>query len=179
MKFLPYERFKIRTLLGDQEVLKRLDNIIEPRRYRFFGSREKPYQGEFAGSHFEISRIIGYRNSFLPMITGDVKSEFIGCSVSISMYPHISVIIFILCGLAAVGSFFMTNLGSFISSLIQTSTANFSFLLPAGAMFGFGYVLTLAGFKFESGQSKKFFQELCEAEEIEEMGFANPFGEAG
>src|SRR5258708_30199100 len=138
MKFLTYERFKIRTVLSKQEVLKRLDNAIEPKRYfRFFGSREKHYEGKIDGSHFEVSRIIGYRNSFLPMIKGDVQSEISGCSISISMQPHILVIAFMIFWLGGVGGFFLVTLGSFISSLAQTSAAAPLFLLFPGGIFGF------------------------------------------
>jgi hypothetical protein len=88
MKFLPYERLKINTTLSSAEVLKRLDIAVEPKRYfGLFRSGTKPYQGSVEGSHFEISRIIGYGNSFLPVIKGDVQSEISGCSVYITMRP--------------------------------------------------------------------------------------------
>lgn len=180
MKFLPYERFRIRTVLSSQEVLKRLDTAIEPRRsFRSFGSREKPYEGRLEGSHFEVSRIIRYRNSFLPMIKGDVESELSGCSISISMQPHILIIAFMIFWLGGVSFVFLAAFGSFVSSLGQTSTAAPSFLLVSGGMFVFGYAISLGGFKFESVKSKKFFQELFVAEEVEELGFANPFGATG
>ncbi|PKN93757.1 MAG: hypothetical protein CVU44_08045 [Chloroflexi bacterium HGW-Chloroflexi-6] len=180
MKFLPYERFRIRTSLSSQEAVNRLENAIEPKRFfRFFGASEKPYEGKLEGSHFEISRIIGYRNSFLPRIKGDVESEISGCSISISMQPHVFVITFMIFWLGGVGFAFLAALGSFVSSLGQTSTADPSFLLIPGGMFIFGYLMVLGGFKFESVKSKKFFQRLFEEEEVEEMGFANPFEAAG
>ena len=180
MKFLPYEHFKIKTTLSSQEVFKRLDNVIEPKRhFRLFGSGTKPYQGEMEGSHFEISRIIGYKNSFLPMIKGDVQAEIIGCSIHISMQPRAFIIGFMIFWLGGVGFFFFAALGSFISSLAQTSTADPALMLFPGGMFAFGYALLLGGFKFESIKSKKFFQDLFEVEEVEEMGFANPFTAAG
>ncbi len=180
MKFFPYERLMIKSPLSKLEAIHRLDNVMEPRRYfRFFGAREKPYQDKREDSHFEISRIIGYRNSFLPMIKGDVESEINGCSIFISMQPHILVIIFMLFWLGIVGFFFLGALASFLSSLGQTSAADSSSLPVLGGMFVFGYALLLGGFKFESVKSKKFFQELFEGEAVEEMGFANPFGAAG
>jgi hypothetical protein len=180
MKFFPYERFKIKSHLSKSEAINRLNNVIEPKRYfRFFGSSEKPYQGKIEDSHFEISRIIGYRNSFLPMIKGDIESEISGCSILISMQPQIFVVAFMIFWLGGVGFFFLVILWSFISSLGQTSATDPSILLFPAGMFVFGYALLLGGFKFESVKSKKFFQELFEVEEVEEMGFTNPFGAAG
>lgn len=175
MKFLPYEHFKIRTLLTKQEVLKRLDSVVEPKRsFHFFGSREKPYQGKIAGPHFEVSRIINYGNSFLPMIKGDVESEIIGSSVLISMQPHIFVIVFMPLWVGGMGVFFLVTLISLLSSSLQVNITNPSLLRPLEAMFVF-CVAALVAFKFEAIKSKKFFEELFEAAEVEEMGFANPF----
>jgi len=180
MKFLPYERLKIKTTLSSQEALKRLDNAIEPKRYfRLFGSGTKPYQGKVEGSHFEISRIIGYRNSFLPMIKGDVQTEIGGCTIYISMKPHIFIIAFMIFWLGGIGLAFLATLGPFVSSLGQISTADPSLLLFPGGMLAFGYALFLGGFKFESIKSKKFFKDLFVAEDVEEIRFSNPIEEAG
>ena len=176
MKFLPYERLKIITALSSKEALTRLENVVEPKRYfRLLGSGSKPYQGNVEGSHFEISRIIGYRNSFRPMIKGDAQGEISGCSVYITMHPHIFVTAFMIFWLGGVGFFFFTFLYSLVSSLTELHTTDHSLLLFPGGMFIFGYGKFLGGFKFESIKSKKFFRELFEAREVEEMGIANPF----
>jgi hypothetical protein len=180
MKFLPYERLKIMTALSSTEVLKRLDNAIEPKRsFRFLGSSAKPYQGRVEASHFEVSRIIGYRNSFLPMIKGDVQSEISGCSIHITMHPHIFVTAFMIFWLGGVGFFFLSFLYSFVSSLTELQTTDLSLILIPGGMFLLGYTMFLGGFKYESTKSKRFFRELFEAREVEEMGVANPFEMAG
>jgi len=175
MKFLPYESLKISTALSSEVVLKQLDSVIEPKRhFRFFGSGSKPYQGSVEGSHFEISRIIGYGNSFLPMINGDVQREISGCSIYITMRPRIFATAFMIFWLGGVGLFFLVFLISIISGATDSSTLSF----PA-TMFVLGYAMFLAGFKFESIKSKKFFQELLEARDVEEFGIANPFEKAG
>jgi hypothetical protein len=180
MKFLPYERLKINTALSSEEVLKRLANVIEPKRYfRLFGSSTKSYQGNVDDSHFEISRITGYRNSFLPIIKGDVQSEISGCSVYITMHPHILVTAFMIFWLGGVGLFFLGFLYSLVSPLTQPHTTDPSLLFIPAGMLVFGYAMFLGGFKFESIRSKNFFRELFEAREVEEMGIANPFERAG
>ena len=175
MKFLPYERLKISTGLSREEVLKRLDEAIEPKRhFRLFQPGTKPYQGSIEGSHFEVSRIIGYRNSFLPIIKGDVQSEISGCSVHITMHPYLPVIAFMLIWLGFVGFAFL-----FFLYLLVSSSTDLSVGFIPGGMFLFGYGLFLGGFKFESVKSKKFFRELFDAREVEEMGIANPFETVG
>ena len=180
MKFLPYERLKISTTLSREEVLKRLENAIEPKQFfRYFGSGTKPYQGHVEGSQFEISRIIGYRNSFLPMIKGNVQREISGCSIYITMHPHIFIMVFMVLWLGGVGGFFVVFLSSIISLLSSgQGITDLSVLSAPAAMFILGYALFWGGFKFESIKSKNFFQELFEAREVEEFGITNPFGKA-
>jgi hypothetical protein len=108
MKFLPYERMKIHTALSSEEVLKRLDKVIEPERAsysRLFEANTKPYQGSIVGSHFEISRIIGYKNSFLPVIEGDVQTENSGCFIYITMQPQILLLLVTIFWLGVQGYF--------------------------------------------------------------------------
>lgn len=180
MKFLPYEHLKIKTRLSADEARKRLADTIEPKRFRrWFEANHKPYQGNMEGCDFEISPIIHYRNSFLPIIKGEIQSEMSGSSVHITMRPHGFVIAFMILWLGGVGFFFLIMLASFISSMTQNNIRDASVLLIPGGMFAFGYALLLGGFKFESIKSKQFFRDLFQAEEVEEMGIVNPFGVAG
>ena len=180
MKFFPYEYFKIKSHLSKSEAINRLKNVIEPKHYfRFLESNKKPYQGKIKGSNFEISRIIGYSNSFLPRIKGNIESEIDGCSICISMQPHILVVAYMIFWLGGVAFFFLAILKSYISSLGLILTKELTILLILVGMFIFGYAVLLGGFKFESENSKSFFQELFEAEEVEELEFVNPFRAAG
>ena len=180
MKFLPYERIKIKTRLGADEACKRLAATIEPKRsFRRFEANHKTYQGNIEGYAFEISPIIHYRNSFLPIIKGEIQPEMSGSSVHITMRPHGFVIAFMILWLGGVGFFFFIMLASFISSMIQNNPGDASVLLIPGGMFAFGYALLLGGFKFESIKSKRFFRDLFQAEEVEEMGIVKPVPSAG
>ena len=180
MKFLPYERLKIKTRLSADEARKRLNDAIEPKRFRRWSeANHKPYQGNVEGSYFEISRIIHYRNSFLPIIKGEIQPEMSGSSIHITMRPHGFVIAFMIFWLGGVGFFFFAMLVSFISSTTQSNIGDASSLLIPGGMFAFGYALLFGGFKFESIKSKEFLRDLLQAEEVEEMGIVNPFRIAG
>jgi hypothetical protein len=176
MILLPYERFKIRTNLGKPELLERLADSIEPRVFfRSFKGNVSPFEGSIEGSHFEINRILRYRNSFQPMISGDIASDNTGCSISITMNLHIIVLIFMIFWLFTTGIFFISELGPFFTSLQQTGTVDLGLLVTAGDMFLFGYALMQVCFKIESSISKKFLRELFQAEEFIEMGLRNPF----
>jgi hypothetical protein len=95
------------------------------------------------------------------------------------MHPQIFVTVFMIFWLGVVGVFFLGFLYSFVSSLMEPPTTDPSLAFVPGGMFVFGYSLFLVGFKFESIKSKKFFRELFEVREVEEMGIANPFETAG
>ncbi|HET9907490.1 MAG TPA: hypothetical protein VFQ23_12635, partial [Anaerolineales bacterium] len=104
------------------------------------------------------------------MIKGDVQSEISGCSVYITMHPHILVTVFMIFWLGFVGFFFLGFLYSLVSSFTEPHTTDLTLLLIPGGMFFFGYAMLLGGFKVESIKSKKFFRDLFEAREVEEMG---------
>ncbi|MBD2200248.1 MULTISPECIES: hypothetical protein [Calothrix] len=75
MKLLPYDSFTIVVPQPLSVVLQRLNAKVEaPKLYRF--SREHaPYQGTVSEQGFQITRIIHYRNSFLPVIKGRFQIE--------------------------------------------------------------------------------------------------------
>lgn len=175
MKFFPFERLKITTKLSTDEAIRRVVNVTEPQRYfRWFATDHKPYEGKVEGYQFQISRVINYRNSFLPMIHGEILPEMRGSSIRITMRPHGLVIAFMIFWLGGVGFFFLMMLSTFVSAAMQGTRGNPSALLIPAGMFAFGYLLIMGGFKFESAKSKKFFCELFEAEDVEESGLLNP-----
>jgi hypothetical protein len=110
-----------------------------------------------------MSRVIGYKNSFLPIIKGEVRSETLGSLVDVTMHSDISVFVFMVIWMGILGF-------AFLSTLANPGNSS---SLVALAMMAFGYLLVLIGFKFESIQSKKFLRELFQAESVQEMGLVN------
>ncbi|RYY70846.1 MAG: hypothetical protein EOO13_05180 [Chitinophagaceae bacterium] len=104
---LPFEHFVITTKLSREEVVKRIGEIIEPNRSFSFKNLQsgfsKPYSGRITGGAFRMSRNINYRNSFLPVITGQVIVNANKTQVSIRMKPHSIVLAFIILWLGMVG----------------------------------------------------------------------------
>lgn len=158
--FVPYERLQINTYLSQTEIEARLDEVVEPKKLRwaFFSRDHKPYQGTFNTEKFDVSRIIHYRNSFLPMIKGRISTDMGQTRIDITMQLHIFVIAFMIVWFGFVGMF---SFGLFGAFLFGGETApEFSFLFAPLPFFIFGYCLTTLPFKYEARKSRQFFQDL-------------------
>lgn len=167
-KFLPFEKFVLQTKLTMVEVLDRIAKNVEPRKnfhFSFFPvQRTKPYEGSIAANNFVISRIIGYRNSFLPLIKGTVYNYIDKTEIAITMRPFIGVIIFMSFWLGTVG---LVCISIIIAAFVQLKEAfqhgvSLVILIPFGMLI-FGYGMVMIGFKTESKRSRKFLTELLEA----------------
>lgn len=167
MKFLPVENITYKTRLREEEIVKRLSGIIEPekvvRMNIFSSSPTKSYQGQINGLTFDITRIIRYRNSFLPMIHGTIERDFDGLKIKVKMRLHTFVIVFLCVWCGGVGIVCIASL----SQAFDGSAFDPNMLIPFGMLL-FGYLMAIGGFKFESYKSKKDLQTLFEAEIIED-----------
>ncbi len=167
-QFLPFENYVITTNLSVEEVVERLSFNVEPEKMftlTFLRSSSMPYEGNFDGNSFKISRIISYKNSFLPVILGEFKSFDGKTEIKIKMRMVIFVMIFMSFWLGMVSLFCVgiTIVGiSQLKSIFQNGFSPF-FLIPY-VMFTFGYLMTYLAFKYESKKSKQFLAELFEAE---------------
>ena len=167
--FLPFDNFKLLTRLSATEVQHRMESITEPRKaFRgfFVIQKTKLYQGHVAGNQFEISRIITYRNSFLPLIRGHVSTYMGQTEVAIRMRPVLFVLIFMGFWLGIVGVICLVlTIEAFRQrdELLAQGVPPVA-LVPFG-MFVFGYMLLLLAYKTESRKSKAFLTQLLEAEE--------------
>ena len=164
MFLIPFERLTIETPLSPEEVRQRLAEVIEPGRgFKSFSQNHKAYQGELKEHQFEVTRIIHYRNSFLPVIKGEIRQDLGGSVIDIKMSPHIFVIVFMMLWFGFAGTIFLVVAGVALVSFWQSSGEDISMLagiyIPAGFLI-FGYLLVMGGFKFEAVKSKAFFREL-------------------
>lgn len=166
MKFLPKENITFKTKLKEDEIIIRLSEIIEPEkfiRFSLFGTvKSKAYEGTVTGKTFSIKRIIGYRNSFLPRITGYIEHDMHGTAIKVRMRLQIFVYLFlsIWCSGAGIGGFYI------IKNIISDPEFNpWIIFIPIGMLL-FVYLMTLGAFKYESSRSIKDLQTLFEAELI-------------
>ena len=157
---IPFESLTITTSLTFSEVLRRLDEVVTPSKpFRItlpFGPPPvKPYEGTISGKTFRINRIITGRNSFIPIIKGDIHSQPFGCSIKIRMSLHEIVIGFMLLWLWTTGSI---GLFALFAWFVEPSVG--PIFLPLIGMFIFGWLLCLIPFKIEAKLAIKFLSIL-------------------
>ena len=159
MKFFPVEHLTYRTKLSPQEAIEKVKESIESKklfRWNRYGKNknQKPYEGEVIENTFTITRIISYRNSFIPIIKGNIESDYRGTKIIVKMRLHIIVMIFIFfwCGMISIGAL------AYTSDFMSTGDFQPYTLLPFG-MILLAYGLALGGFKYESKKSKKFHSQ--------------------
>ncbi|MGX5686200.1 hypothetical protein ACWKWW_16760 [Chryseobacterium cucumeris] len=163
MKYLPFERIIYRTSLSEQEVLTRLSGFVEPKKFGLGKNYIKEYEGSVDNNSFEISRVIQYRNSFLPQINGKIQNGNNGTQIQVTMSLNAFVFFFLIvwCSFALI--FFI---GVSIKT-IREKEISVELFLPLG-VFLFVYALTMVGFKSESKQAKEYLRRSFDAEIVKE-----------
>jgi len=156
MALLPFERLTLRTPLSPDEVYARLAAAVEPVRwYRSpFSRAHRPYEGEITPNGFKIRRVINYRNSFLPAITGRIRVDEIGSAIELVFRLHVVVAVFMVVWLG--GAAAATIVGA---AEILRGHAPAVAWIPLG-MLVLGYAMMQGGFVIESRKAKRFFDEL-------------------
>lgn len=91
---LPHQKFEIKTRLSAVATRQKLMEIVEPRKLRWGWSRNHlPFEGEVEVSTFRISRVINYRNSFLPILEGEIHNDLDATKLVITAHLHLFVMI--------------------------------------------------------------------------------------
>ena len=156
------ENLTYKTQLPENQVIERLQDCIAPKKdFSLFDmynntANGKLYEGKISGQTFEVSRIINYRNSFLPIITGNITQENNATIIKINMRLHMFVSAFLVIWCTGFA-------GSMIFMLSKDVDFTFFDVMPFVML-----VIFFRVFKFETNKSKKDFQQLFEAEIIEE-----------
>ena len=160
MKLWPSDRFEIATVLAREAIVAALNSRIEPRKRLRSSSDHAPFQGEIARDGFRITRVIHYRNAFLPVVTGRFLSGPAGTRVNIRMSPHPVVTAFLWTWCSGLGLAMITVLGGLLH---RQAPALPIMAIPFG-MIVFGWALVSAGFWFEATKQKRMlimmFKEL-------------------
>lgn len=174
MKYLPFENITYKTKLSSEEVINRIRNNIEPKRTfkitGIFGNgSHKAYEGTVNGMSFNIVRIIGYRNSFLPRIKGEIERDSFGTKINVKMRLHPFVLVFMIIWCSGVGLGFF----SFLNASLKKGTFEPEILIALGMLL-LAYGLTTVAFKYESIKSKQYLAQLFDAEiEKDNKRFSN------
>ena len=81
MKYFPVENFELRSPLAAAEIVRRLQGKTGPQTFRRKLIQAEPaheYEGVVSEKEFTVSRCIRHRNSFLPVIRGELASGSAG-----------------------------------------------------------------------------------------------------
>jgi hypothetical protein len=93
MNVLLTEQFTLSTALTQQEIIARLNHYVYKRDNFFTSSGTKTlyqtYEGWYDEEDFKIKRIINYRNSFLPVITGNIVQNGSRSTITVKMAPNL------------------------------------------------------------------------------------------
>jgi hypothetical protein len=152
---LPWRRYEIDTHLRSDQCVQALQAIVEPRKWFRWPRGQSPndFEGEVTAHRFSLRRIIRYRNSFLPIISGIFGAEPGGTRVSISMRPHWFALVFwifwmtgVLIGAAAV----------LFAGRKWHSAESILFVI----MLAFGYLICVIPFGIEAEKARQILADV-------------------
>lgn len=159
MKYLPFENLIYTTILSEQEIITRLSDHVEIKKFRIIRTHSmKEYEGHVNNNTFQISRILKYRNSFQPEIEGKFQRNNNTTQIEVKMRLNLFVSLFMIfwCSMAFL---------FFIIQIYSDSEWSFENFIPL-FMLLFVYLMALLGFKAESRRSKEDFRKIFEAKDI-------------
>lgn len=157
MRLLPYDCYDVQTPYTVEEIVSLLQSEVEKRKWLRFSSEGcKAFEGEVSWEGFKISRIINYRNSFLPIIEGRFRQEDRGVTLEIQMRPHALVSAFVCVWFLGV----IVGMAAVIIGVIAKQVELSPFLLIPFGLFVFGLLLVYGGFWTEAKKSKALLQDV-------------------
>jgi hypothetical protein len=164
VRWLPVDRFVLVSPFSPGDVAAKLAESVEPKRwFRFFGAGRCPFEGDVGPTTFEIRRIIGYRNSFLPQITGTLSPHASGgTQISVRMALHPFPLVFACLWLGAVFLFNLFFLGTFLMNLAHAKGSDFGLLLGPGMLL-FAWALIVGSFSAEARKATTLMMDLWRA----------------
>ena len=158
MTFIPFHKFQLECNNTCDGFLEKLSQETDKRIIFRNGNSNKKFEGEinFFQNKFNINRILNYRNSFYPIISGKVFSEDNIAKIEIFMRMTIFTNVFMLVW------FLITGFFTYLALQEQLSNTNFDYepVLTSFCFFAFGYILMIVGFNYEVRQAKRNLKDL-------------------
>jgi hypothetical protein len=158
MPLLPFKRYELQSDRTPGELVAAIDAAVEPRRFLRFTKAKCPFEGEVSDREFNVQRTIGYRNSFLPQISGTIDPDPQGSRIAITMSLHPLVLGFLVFWLGLV----LMMLVLFLLPSHRVGSAHWAALVPAG-MFVFGWALSAGAFTYEVSRAEPLLARILMA----------------
>ncbi len=175
MFFIPYGHKQIKSKLKVDEIERRLKSQLDPHSIisGMFRGDHKYFQGNINNGEFKISRIIHYKNSFRPVITGKVQSEIDHNVIDLTLrldFAVLAVFLFITLGFAS--EVLMPTISFMLQSWFSGQPIEFMQYLPNGSWLNlilssagwilFLYLFMMIPFNIEAQKATKYLDELFE-----------------
>lgn len=166
---IPYKRLTIKTPLSMQNAEERLAANVSKRQlfrwgWPFNSTNEPPFNGTVANGRFNISRTIHYRNSFLPVITGEFHDDLDMTRIDIRMRLHYFVIIFLGIFLSSI---VVNSISSIFSPYLSMAELSVSQFFAAGGGMGlFLYLLTMLPFNYEALRAQQELEKMFSSSDM-------------
>ncbi|WP_072403790.1 hypothetical protein [Flaviramulus basaltis] len=171
MKIIPSKEIELFTSLSKEEVEKILTNNIQAKKGIEFKlnrpTNQKSFEGSFSKDRFDIQRVINYRNSFRPQITGKIVHRNGGTKIIAELKMHGFIIAFMIFWLGGVS---LASIGA-IYSMITNGVDGFYSVIPI-IMLLFGGSIVYFGFKYEADKSINELKRIFKAK-LKNKTFAN------
>jgi hypothetical protein len=155
ISLIPYTRLTIKTYLPAYEAEQKLAAHVEPRKLRWGLSRNhKFFTGTLENGKFNLNRIIHYRNSFLPIITGQIHDDLDTSRIEITMRLSYLVI-----GFMAL----FIPFWAFMSFGFLFSTGDSGGTVSFTAFFGFlvlFYGISMIFYNYEVNKARRHLEEI-------------------
>ncbi|HRE44002.1 MAG TPA: hypothetical protein PKY87_08535 [Terricaulis sp.] len=144
MNPLPFHRFEFISPMRKHTALNVMRAHIEPQKFFRFrwpsSTNDKRFEGDITAEGFDVVRIIGYQNAFVPCVIGRIDDVGVGSRITVFMRPHITAI---LVGIAA---------AAFLVAMDDGSSA----AIVIAMLYGLAWV----GFWFEARKQEKALRQI-------------------
>ena len=87
-------RLVFESALSLEEVTQRLQREVAPPKWQLIETRPHLFEGTFSDGRFSMARKVGGRNSFRPMIEGQLSRGPRGARVDVQLKLHPAIVIF-------------------------------------------------------------------------------------
>ncbi len=157
VKWVPQHRFEIQSSLSPSAAIEALKGHVEARRMLRVGfpssANDKRFQGVVGADDFQITRVIGYRNSFLPQVSGKVRGVGSRSVIDVEMALFAPVIILVIAIMAML--LLIVGVVAFEGDVLGLVSL---LIMPALA-----YGAVLWAFRFEAEKQERALREIFQA----------------
>lgn len=144
-------KFILESKKSKDEIIQILKDNTSPARSIFYRNYDEFFNGKILEDSFKIQRNINYRNSFLPVLIGEIKKTDSSTRITIKTRMNLFVIIFLCIWFGGV------SFGCLI-----TPFADFEILFKfiPYLMLVAGILITVLPYKYEIKKAKEKLEEL-------------------